>query len=760
MKNILNDLKVKIVIPAVFFVLIFPSFLFAQMTDTEVMTLIQTESEQTIVAENSRMMQEGFYYHAEILADQLLTYNSESSNYNYRKGYIILKLRDDFQNAIPYLEKAITNTDLNFDAFSAKEKSAPLDAYFYLGKCYHLSNDIALASSYFSKFVAEAKIKTDLTKEAKLRLVQCDNALKEMDNPVNAELTNLGKNINTTFADYSAIVSSNGSSLYFTGRRPWKNGVSEPYRNIGTNQYTEDIYRSNLGDDSSWSNPVKLDFCRVERNEATVSISTDEGRVYVYQDKTGNGDIYYSDFTSNKFSDIKLLENKNLNTEENKKINSEFWEAHLFVNHDGNQLFFSSDRPGGFGGKDIYYCIKEITGSWSVPINLGPKVNSENDEDSPFLSIDNKTLYFSSNGAKSIGGFDIMSSTMDESNAWTYSKNIGYPFNSTSDDIFYTSTLDGLSGFITSSRQGGLGDLDIYEIKNDFLGVKEISVLNVRIKSMDDVPLSAAASKVKVNLKCTDCEDEEKNVNTGLLYTGLKPGKTYVATYVNAADNTPLYEETFETNTEDDLQEIKREFKLDPVNKKLIPTNKNTTANKKPTAAKKTPAAKKEPSAKKAPVAAKTPTAKKPSVAKNSSKNKDKVKVLDVVTVKTHKNLEYMHYFDYNRNKINPHKSDLKAFLKEIETQLKNGREQITINIYSSASQVPTNAFESNQQLSEIRAENLKYDILNYYEGKPKCKGKVNVVIVTTIVDGPEYVKDGSNKKKYLPYQFVGLKTE
>jgi flagellar motor protein MotB len=195
-----------------------------------------------------------------------------------------------------------------------------------------------------------------------------------------------------------------------------------------------------------------------------------------------------------------------------------------------------------------------------------------------------------------------------------------------------------------------------------------------------------------------------------------------------------MYEETFVTNSGEDIQEIERDFKLDPKNKTLTLIDKKSSVNQKPNVDKKS---------------------------SNSKKSStEKVKELETVFVKTHKNLEYLHYFDYNRNKINPNKADLKSFLKEIEQQLKDGREQVTINIYSSASQVPTNAFESNQKLSEIRAENLKYDIMNHFERKSKCKGKVNVVIVTTIVDGPEYVKDGSNRKKYLPYQFVGLKTE
>ena len=98
--------------------------------------------------------------------------------------------------------------------------------------------------------------------------------------------------------------------------------------------------------------------------------------------------------------------------------------------------------------------------------------------------------------------------------------------------------------------------------------------------------------------------------------------------------------------------------------------------------------------------------------------------------------------------------------MKEIEKQLEDDRESITVNIYSSASTVPTKTFETNEKLTKIRAENMKYDIIAYFENDEAFKGKVNVVIVTAIVQGPDYAKDASNKEKYFPYQYVGLKTE
>lgn len=134
--------------------------------------------------------------------------------------------------------------------------------------------------------------------------------------------------------------------------------------------------------------------------------------------------------------------------------------------------------------------------------------------------------------------------------------------------------------------------------------------------------------------------------------------------------------------------------------------------------------------------------------------------VFEPVDVSTWKNLEFMHYFDYNKNKLSVSRGDLKKFVKEVESQLKDGREKITINVYSSASQVPTKTYETNENLTQIRAENMKYDLSTYFESKKEFAGKVNVVIVSAIVDGPEYTGDAKDVKKYRPYQFVGLKTE
>ncbi len=182
-------------ITLLFCLLFSPYVLFSQLTDDEVFQLIQNGTEQQLVSENSRMMQENLLYHAEIVADKLLTLKPESSNYNYRKGFLVLEIRKDYMKAIPYLEKAILKTDANYDAYGVSEKSAPVDAFFHLATCHHLNEDIEKAKLYYNSFLTASKDKSELIAVTKLRLVQCERAIEAMANPVNARIQNIGNKI-------------------------------------------------------------------------------------------------------------------------------------------------------------------------------------------------------------------------------------------------------------------------------------------------------------------------------------------------------------------------------------------------------------------------------------------------------------------------------------------------------------------------------------------------------------------------------------
>ncbi len=679
----------------------------AQPSEADVKEFARTKSEPEIVQEASRMTQDGFLYFADILVDKLLTFNSTSPNYNYRKGFLLLNLDGDYATAIPHFQIAVSDIDPNYDMYSHREKSAPTDAYYHLGRCYHLDEALDKAQENYRLFLAKTKNKSELIPVAELKIIQCDVARGLIASPVNVTLTNLS--FNSSMPEYSPVVSLDGTSIYFTSRRELANDASYPYKDWGINQYPEDVYVSNHNmKEDTWSEPNLLNFCLPKRNEATMAVSVNERRILLYEDSTGSGDVFFTDFYSGKFQEIERFPNEN--------INSKFWESHATASPDGKKMYISSDRPGGYGGRDIYVSTLLADGKWSDLVNLGPNVNTKWDEDAPFISVDNRNLYFASNGEKSMGEFDILLSEFQVDGSLSPSKNIGYPFNATNQDLFYTTTTDGLRGYMATIRESGKGEKDIYEIKNDFLGVQLYALFKGLVRTSDGSPLPEDFA-LNFTLTCNDCENNNTPVSIfprlsdGIFTTGLKECKTYQMSYIDANTNNVMLAETFTTDCTVAYQEIFRELILD------VPSRTVTFPP-------------------------------------------DTVPVIDTIVASAYKNIEFIHYFNYNENKLTVSKGDLKKFVKSVEDQLKEGRGKITINVYSSASQVPTTTYDSNETLTKLRAENMKYDLSNYFNSKAEFAGKVNVTIVTAIVDGPEYVKDFKDKKKYKPYQFVGLKTE
>lgn len=529
---------------------VLPILGFAQMTELEVRKMVNTASEQQLVFESSRMLQEDYFYHSEIVVDKLLTMNSTSPNYNYKKGFIALESRNDYLVAMRHLLIAITDTDKNYDAYSPKEKSAPVDAYFHLARCYHIDEQLDKAREYFNMFLANSSKKSERVKQAELMLKQCDIAETLIAHPKSAIVKNVGSTVNTKAAEFSPVVSLDGASLYFTSRREWEDQSSNEYKDPKLNQFPEDIYVSYLDMEGEWTSPERLAFCDNKMNEATIAVSSDEKKVYVYQDATGGGDIYYSNFAGNKFEDLSELEYEDVNTK--------FWETHCTVTPDGQTMYFVSDRPGGYGGRDIYRIVKLPNGEWSKAQNMGPQINTPFDEDSPYIDVNNKTLYYASNGDKSMGGMDIFVTFRDADNNWSEPLNLGYPINSTGDDVFYTTTVDGLRGYLSSFRKGGHGEKDIYEIQNDYLGNRPISSLRGAFVAIDDEPIPAG---LKAVLKCKNCDNHEQHANQELrvknntFFSVLERCKDYVVEFYDASGQM-IGSEAFVTKCNAENEEI------------------------------------------------------------------------------------------------------------------------------------------------------------------------------------------------------------
>ena len=225
----------------------------------------------------------------------------------------------------------------------------------------------------------------------------------------------------------------------------------------GKGKYYEDIYFSKKNPEGSWGAAVNVGpSLNTEFHEAVVSISKDGNKLFVYRDDKGDGNLYFSEMKNGEWSSLKKLDGE---------INSSSWESHAFLSADGKKLYFVSDRPGGYGGRDLYYSELQKNGKWGVSVNMGPVVNSPFDEDGPWVSDDGSKIIFSSNGHSTMGGFDIFTAEKNENGDWEVPLNMGYPVNSTDDDVFFTYAPDRNTIYYSSGKYNGFGNEDIYEMK-------------------------------------------------------------------------------------------------------------------------------------------------------------------------------------------------------------------------------------------------------------------------------------------------------
>jgi tetratricopeptide (TPR) repeat protein/flagellar motor protein MotB len=676
--------------------------LISQINPGEIDELIKTGSEQLIVNENSRLMQEDFLYYADKLAARLLEFDQVSCNYNYRKGFTTLYSKGDAYSAKKHFEIALANTSIIYDAYSKNEKSAPHDAIFHYAVCLHKLGDYDKAIVQFNLFKEKTRKDSELLPQVDLMIQQCNNAKMAIGPEYQAVNLN---DVNTEYPDFSPIISLDGKQLFYTARRPWDNNQTENLKDRKYNFPPEDGYISIFGN-SGWGTSERLKISKPKLNESGLAMSPNERELIMYSDTTGNGDLYFGKTTSDLLNpQVEPL---------NEILNSEFWETHATFSSDGNTIYFTSDRDGGLGGRDLYRSARGEDGKWSIPENLGAPVNSSADEDGPFLSFDGKILYFSSNGDKSYGGFDIFYSRLEDVNKWSVPQNMGAPYNTAYDDVFYTTTLNGKTAYFSSNRSGGKGNLDIYTV-NGVKSLTQIAVFKGIIKTSTGEPLPEDVA-LDFNLKCGDCQIKEQQfiltprLRDGTFYANLEPCRTYQITLYNPSKTPAFHEETFMTACDLSFQEIVREFIYDMDEKliKVIPDS-----------------------------------------------------VEEVVSpIPAFANVEYLKYFEYNKNKVINSDEELKTVLAKIEDQIKAGRQSITINIYSSASKVPTKTYGNNEKLAQLRANNFQKQLIDIVHSKLEWKSKVTVKINTVIVDGPEYEKDSFNKGKYRPYQFVGFKTE
>jgi len=289
-------------------------------------------------------------------------------------------------------------------------------------------------------------------------ITQINTAKVLIAKPVDVKIENVGDVINSEYDDKTPSITADGRTMIFTSRRPGKSSALDVE---GDKKYFEDIYISRWDSiKKAWAEPELIPgVINTEGHDACTSISPDGKELYIYKNdvdgESRGGDIYFSKLSSSgKWGAPKSV---------GKPVNTSYFEGGACISPDGNSLYFVSERPDGYGHADIYMAKRKDRTEWENPVNLGPDVNSAEDEGGIFLAPDGKTLFFSSNGYNSMGGYDLFK-TVNENGKWSKPVNLGYPINTLDNDMSFTLSVDAQTGYFTSDRKGGKGDLDLYRV--------------------------------------------------------------------------------------------------------------------------------------------------------------------------------------------------------------------------------------------------------------------------------------------------------
>ncbi len=343
---------------------------------------------------------------------------------------------------------------------------------YYKIHCNYYAMRLAYANERFQEAIKFAQVIVDnpdaftgtkdtMLQESKLLIRRATFFDKVLNNPVPFDPKAV-EGISTKADEYLGTLSPDGSLFYFTRRQE----VNEDSF-FGSEKTKKEFFSFSEKKNGLFGagKPLDAPFNNARgEGSPTINITNDliifaklmpttvKGHSY------NNYDLYFSELIDGYWTDPQSL-GANINRPDS-------WESQPSLSSDGKVLFFASDRPGSIGGSDIWFSQRNSDGSWRKPVNLGPVVNTERDERSPFLHTDSKTLYFSSDGHDCIGGQDIFYSKLDEKGQWTIPTNIGYPINSEGDDVNFFVSLDGKTGYFCSRKLGGgesVSDWNFYQ---------------------------------------------------------------------------------------------------------------------------------------------------------------------------------------------------------------------------------------------------------------------------------------------------------
>lgn len=483
------------------FLLLSPAVIFAQKRDKakEKQEEKQLENAEYFFGEKNYLRALGYY-------KNLVQLDSLNPYYHYRLGICYLYKNDERQQSVTELEKART-MDPSLERID-----------FYLGRAYHLNYRFDDAIKSFETALNNPDANPKDIQETRRYISYCESAKKIIGDTAEVEIKNIGSDVNSPAAEYVPVITIDESTLIFTYRGPRSTGGLEDlkFRPDTSGEYYEDIMMTQrVGE--RWLSPDPITGLNTNMHDASIALSNDGQILFIFKSTTKDGgDIFQSRLKGNEWTTPERL---------GPNINTKYWEGSCSLSSDEQLLYFASDRPGGFGGRDIYVSRKQTDGSWGPAQNMGPSINTPYNDDAPYIHPDGIHLFFSSQGHSSMGGYDLFYSTM-KAGVWGEPINLGYPINTPADERYYVLSADGGTAYFSSDNQGGYGQQDIYTVTPGFQGDPPILALVVGFVTLNGNPVDANIH-VSDSLTGNNYGNYHSNESSGKYLIALKPGNTY-----------------------------------------------------------------------------------------------------------------------------------------------------------------------------------------------------------------------------------------
>lgn len=396
-------------------------------------------------------------------------FNPNSAVCNFRIAVCYYNISSKRMMGLKYIEKAI-----------ALNPNVDVMAQFYLGRMHHLQANWDKAISAYRAYLAPLNTNPsenrDKIADMNRKIQECLVGKELQKNPQRVFIDNLGSTVNSSYPEYTPLITADESEMYFTSRRNTSTGATPGQV---SNDYMEDIYRTTFVA-GKWTAPVNMGKpINSEDHDATAGLSPDGQKLYVYR-YTNHGDIYECELKGAVWTEPERM---------NKNINSDGHESSVSLSFDGKKLYYISDKEGGLGNRDIWVSNMDVKGKWGASANIGQPINTIYGEEGVFIHPDGKTMYFSSQGHNTMGGYDIFKSEFKDGK-WGEPENLGWPINGPDDDVFFVISANGKHGYYASTKADGQGEKDIYKIT--FLGPDKPLAL-----SSEDNLLAGLAQPVK-----------------------------------------------------------------------------------------------------------------------------------------------------------------------------------------------------------------------------------------------------------------------